>query len=339
MHAHRPPEGIAVLPSPHGHRAALVVIAQVPHHAGHRGPIGLGEEAAARLEPRLGPVARRRVLERLAEVEAAAVRRPPAARLRIRLDAGRRLVPVVLDGGAVRDGGALAHAARHPVPARGLEHPGLARVGDDERVVIAPRLPVARIAALAVTLQQRGDDLFRLGRRAAALEAEPHQVHAEQARCLGLLAGMQRLVADHDPVFVHPVLEAPEPPRPAAEHRERLVHLGNVEVLAAQEGLRRVREARGAEERLALVGRPVAVLREQRVAVAGVRPEDDEGVAARVEHRRPRARAHLPARRFAGRRTARFAARAAGFFSSSSSFRTSISATIPWTSVRAPVWK
>ena len=190
-----------------------------------------------------------------------------------------------------------------------------------------------------MTLQQRGDDLLGLGRRAAALEAEPHQVHAEQARRLGLLAGVQRLVADHDPVFVHPVLEAPEPPRPAAEHRERLVHLGNVEVLAAQEGLRRVREPRGAEERLALVGRPVAVLREQRVAVSRVRTENDEGVAARVEHRRPPARAHVRPRRFAGRRTARFAARAAGFFSSSSSFRTSISATIPCTSVRAPVWK
>src|SRR5580765_2576438 len=123
---------------------------------------------------------------------------------------------------------------------------------------------------------------------------------------------------------------------PALEHGRD----AGLEVLAAQPRVVRVREARSAEGRLALVGRPVAVLREQRVPIASVRPEDDEGVAARVEHRRPPARAHLPARRFAGRVSTRFATRAAGaFLSSSSSFSTSISATIPCTRVRAPVWK
>ena len=247
---------------------------------------GLGQEAAARLEARLRPVARRRVLERLPEIQAAArAVRPPAPGARVGLDAGRRLVPVVLDGGAVRDRGAITDAARHPVAPGGLEHPRLGGIGDDERVVVPPGLPVARVAALAVPLEQPRDDPLRLGRGAAALEAEPHEVHAEEARRLQLVARVQRLVADHHAVPLTPP-EAQSHHGPAPEHGERLRHLGNRDVLAGQPARRRMREAGRAEERLAFVGRPVAVLGEQRVPVARVRAEHDEGVAARVADRR-----------------------------------------------------
>src|SRR5262249_62070313 len=99
-------------------------------------------------------------------------------------------------------------------------HPPLLGTRDDEAVVVAPPPPVAGAPALPVALEVLGDDPLRLGCRAAALEPEADQVHAEEPRLGRLLPGVKRLVADGDAALVHPLLEAPEPPPPATQHPE-----------------------------------------------------------------------------------------------------------------------
>src|SRR5439155_10573351 len=102
-------------------RAPVVVIAQVAHEVGHVRPPGPVEEATARVVSGLGAVAGPGVLEGGPEVEASPPRRPPPPALGpVRLDARRRLLPVVGDGRQVRDGGPATDPSRDPVPPRGL---------------------------------------------------------------------------------------------------------------------------------------------------------------------------------------------------------------------------
>jgi hypothetical protein len=110
-----------------------------------------------------------------------------------------------------------------------------------------------------VPLQQCRDDLFGLGGRAAALEAEPHQVHAEQSpsargpRACAAPRFRSRPAARspraRSPRATTVGCRGPRGSRPPGECR------GTGSAGGSSPGA----PARDAEERLALVGRPVAI--------------------------------------------------------------------------------
>ena len=78
----------------------------------------------------------------------------------------------------------------------------------------------------------------------AALEAEAHEVHAEQRgrRGFGSSTVQMLLVADRDAVLVDAVLDAPQPRRPRADER---VRAGVVELEVLRAERRRRPGARG----------------------------------------------------------------------------------------------
>jgi hypothetical protein len=113
---------------------------------------------------------------------------------------------------------------------------------------------------------------------APALEAEPDQVHPDQADRVERLARVDRLVADRDAPLVDAHLEAPQPVRPRADQLPGLGDLRDLEVLGAQRRAGRVLAAWGVVERLRLVGVPVRVLGEDHRAVERGCADRDRGV-------------------------------------------------------------
>jgi hypothetical protein len=124
-------------------------------------------------------------------------------------------------------------------------------------------------ATLPVGLDELGHGREGRGGRPAAFEAETHQIHSEQARLPGCLAGEDHLVADRDPVLVDPVLEAPEPVRLRSEHGGRLRHLRQFHVLTADRAGGGMATMRKLDDALTLARRSIAVLGEQRDAIGG----------------------------------------------------------------------
>src|SRR5207248_4267299 len=117
----------------------------------------------------------------------------------------------------IGDRGAVEYPARGPAVPRRLQHPGTRRIGDDEGVVVGAEEGGLAGAALAIFLDQRPDDAHRLAGGAGALQAEAHQVHADQRDLLVRLAREDRLVADRDAPLVDAHLVAPEPVRARAD--------------------------------------------------------------------------------------------------------------------------
>ncbi len=96
-----------------------------------------------------------------------------------RFSDGREMNYVGNDGSVVTVGstppfqpGDAGGAARDPVPCGRLEDPRLGLDGDDEAVVVAAVGAVDRHAALAVALDETGDDVLGLRRGRAAFEPE-----------------------------------------------------------------------------------------------------------------------------------------------------------------------
>ena len=144
----------------------------------------------------------------------------------------------------------------------GLQHPGGARVGEQERREV--RLPARLLgdAALAMDLEQRNHDLEGGFGTRRPLEREADQVHPDERRGggLGVAGGPDPFVADGDPVLVEPVLEAPQPGRARTDDRGR-AGIGDGDVLRLHRG-----PTGPAPERfhhLHLTDRPVGVLGEQ----------------------------------------------------------------------------
>src|SRR4051812_12695254 len=82
-------------------------------------------------------------------------------------------------------------------------------------------------------LEQRRHDVERLTGAAAAFQAEPDEVHAEQTDRLARRLRPDRLIPDDDTALVDAVLEAPEPERLTAEESVRVSHLRYRQVLTA----------------------------------------------------------------------------------------------------------
>ena len=98
---------------------------------------------------------------------------------------------------------------------------------------MVPAVPIdGRAAPLPVRREQLRQDALRGGRIARPLEREANEVHAQQAGVRDRVPREQRGVADRDAGLVDAVLEAPQPPRTAAQHREGLPCLRDLHVLA-----------------------------------------------------------------------------------------------------------
>mmetsp|Transcript_119486 Transcript_119486/g.338830 ORF Transcript_119486/g.338830 Transcript_119486/m.338830 type:complete len:219 (+) Transcript_119486:337-993(+) len=202
------------------------------------------------------------------------------------LQAGMHRVHVGLDGDAVRNVPETArpHAFCNPPrhPGR-LQDEGLARVGEEEAVLVGPVAAVLLAAPpLPVRLQEAGADLHGLPGRAAPLQGQAQEVHAQQPRLAAELAlrdGAHGLVPAHNAEFVRAHLAAPEPARLGEADRQRLPRLGYLDVRALHPGTLRVLLARDMDDLMLLLGGPVGVLAE---ADGQARPgggQEDEGVA------------------------------------------------------------
>ncbi len=117
-----------------------------------------------------------------------------------------------------------------PVPAARLQHPRLARIGQNERAIVARRLRIVvpRRAPLAVFLQQRRHHVQGLAGRAAALQAQADQVHPQQPDLLPRRRRPDRFIADDHAALIHAVLEAPEPERLTAQDAIGVAYLRQV---------------------------------------------------------------------------------------------------------------
>jgi hypothetical protein len=183
------------------------------------------------------------------------------------------------DRRAIGDGADVDDPLGLPHPRRGLDDPGLAGVGHQERRPVRPLLADVARAALAVPLEERRDDLDGAGRRRAPLEPEAHQVHAGERRRVRarILRRVDRLVADGDAGLVDAVLEPPHPPRPRPDEADRLVDAG-VDLDVRRPDRLGPPCALEALEHLRLTRRPIGVLGEQRGAGGRRRGEGDEAV-------------------------------------------------------------
>src|SRR5262249_4230902 len=117
---------------------------------------------------------------------------------------------------------------------------------DEERGEVAVTgLHIAR-PTLAMGFEELGHHVHRVLCGAAALEAEPDQVHADE-RVGGaprVVCSPELLVADGDAMLVHAVLESPQPRRTGPDQRAR-TWVGHRQVLRAQ-----LTAARSTPERL-----------------------------------------------------------------------------------------
>ena len=93
---------------------------------------------------------------------------------------------------------------------------------------------VAASAALAVTLYQFADHVPGAFGSLGALQAQPHQVHSQQAFALQGFAREDCLVADDDAMLVGAHLRAPQPERPAKKRGVSPRNLRDVDPGAAQ---------------------------------------------------------------------------------------------------------
>ena len=184
------------------------------------------------------------------------------------------------DAERVGQGPRAVHPLDHPPPADRFQHIGLARVGDDEAVVVVEPVQVAAVAALAVALQQGGHHLDGLGRARATLETQPHQVHADQGAAAGGGNGrVHRFVADHHPMLVGAHLRAPHPERAAEQAGVGLRHLRSGDVGELERRPRHASPARSHLDQLRFVALAVAVLGEQDPAAGRRVAQGDQGVA------------------------------------------------------------
>ena len=190
-------------------------------------------------------------------------------------------VPVAADRRLVGDRPRrVPHPRGDPAPPGRLQHPRLAAVRDQIRVVVGAlggRRPRHAGAPLPVTLEQGGHHLQRLGGGTAALEPEAEQLHAEDAG-LGRVAGpgarlawaRSRVNSASLPIATPRSLS----PSSCPQHQ-----YGEAPTCASVSRRRRSRRRPGAggrrataprrhvAQRLRLVDRPVAVLPEQHRAV------------------------------------------------------------------------
>ncbi len=187
----------------------------------------------------------------------------------------------VLEGEPVADRRRVVDPLRRPVPAHRLHDPGLGPIADDVAVVVDELVGVARLPALPVSDQQRGDDVHGLLGGDSPFQGQPQRIHAEQTGpSLALGLGEHRLVADGHAVLVDAHLGAPDPVQLGQQHRMGALHLGDLDVrrpdhVAGVFG-------RGDEHQLVgLVGLPVAVLGQDHRPVSGGARQADEGVAHR----------------------------------------------------------
>jgi hypothetical protein len=266
--------------------ARVVVIAEDAAQRGRRQAAPpLGEEnrgAAATLRAQV----RRNtgvVRVRGREIDASALRRPPPTLDREARRVGGRALPVAPEREAVRHVPDRVDPARGPAAVGRFQYPRRGWIPDEERVVVRPvEVEVAR-SALPVRLEEHREDVERFARRACPLEPEPDEVHAEEARRPERLAREDGLVPDRDPVLVDALLEPPEPVRLRPDDRRRLRDLCELEILAADTRTGLVPAPWQLHDALTLARRPVAVLREERHAVARRARQRDQRVAA---HRR-----------------------------------------------------
>ncbi len=204
---------------------------------------------------------------------------PPALAARERVEVARADAPVGAEGEVVRERRHLG-APRRPATTRRLEHPGFLRIRDQEAVVVAGAVGLEGRASLPVRLEERRNRLERFARIASSLETEPHEVHPDQAG--GVFDGLpreDRVVADRDAVLVDAVLEAPDPPGRVPHYAIGLGHLRNCDVGAAELGAAGMDRRGELHQGLALSLLPVAVLGEDRGAVARPGTRGDEGIA------------------------------------------------------------
>jgi len=131
-----------------------------------------------------------------------------------------------------------------------------------------------------VRLEQRGDDVERFGRAPRPLEPEPDEIHPEESERAERLAREDGLVPDRNAVLVDALLEPPEPVRLRPDDRGGLRDLRELEVLAAHARAGLVAASRQLHDALTLARRAVAVLREERHAVARRARQRDQRVAA-----------------------------------------------------------
>jgi len=100
---------------------------------------------------------------------------------------------------------------RH-APAGCFDHPGTARIRNQEAVVITePGFFITAATALAVAFDQLADNILGRFCRVTPFKTESYQVHAQQAVFFKRLARKDRLIADDNTVFVDAGFRSPHP--------------------------------------------------------------------------------------------------------------------------------
>ncbi len=142
---------------------------------------------------------------------------------------------------------------------------------------------MAAVAALAVALQQVDDHRQGLRGGRAALQPQPHQIHADQgAPSLGRDDRMQGLIADADAMLIGPHLRPPGPERAAEQAGVGRLGLGDDDVGGRKPRARRMASGRRHLQELGLIALAVAVLGEQQAAAGGGGRQGHEGVAHKI---------------------------------------------------------
>ena len=183
------------------------------------------------------------------------------------------------NGQAIGDGAHTTDPFGGPIPTGSLQHPGLARVGDDERVVIVLLVAETAVPSLAVGVQQLDNEVKRCTRRAGSLQRQPDNVHADQAGLfvIGFL-GKDRLIGDGQATLVGAHLAPPDPEGLGKQDLVGLWHLRDLDVGALDGGAGFVRGSWNPGQDVGFVGLAVAVLGQNDCAVSGCFSGCDQGI-------------------------------------------------------------
>ncbi len=258
------------------------VIAQEAHHIRRLEPALPPVEQRGCPAPALMPARKRGafpVREDIREVESLARLHQPVLNGE-RFGALARPLEIAPDRIGIGNAALRGHPLHRPFAPHRFEDEGVARIRDDEGIVIFEPALVGAVSALTVFGEERGDDLQRLLGACAALEPEPQQVHAhERRRGRGRDLRMHRLIADHDAVLVRTHFRAPHPEGPGKQHGMGAGGLRNVDISAAEPRVFFVFGRRREEGILRLIRLAVGILCEEHCPARRRLPQRHQRVA------------------------------------------------------------
>lgn len=160
---------------------------------------------------------------------------------------------------------------------RGLEKGRTLRIRDAETIVISRRTWRESGTALPVLFEQRRDPFDGLPSVSTPFEREANEIHSNQTRFFfHVFPREHRLIPDRESVFVHTMLETPDPPGRVAHDPIGVCGLRNRDVGTLEfraEGMILFEEL---NEGLAFSRLPIAVLAEEGLAALRMKPESHD---------------------------------------------------------------